>query len=46
MRKDDIQNFTFELLEKVEKSKLSEREKYYIDFYDSKKFGLNEKAGG
>lgn len=45
MKKDKIQNFTFELLEKVEKSKLTEREKYYIEFYDSKNFGLNERNG-
>ena len=45
MKKDGIENFTWELLEKVEKSKLTEREHYWIDFYDSKKFGLNEKSG-
>ena len=45
MKKDGIDNFTFELLEKVEKSKLSEREKYWINFYKSKDYGLNEKNG-
>lgn len=45
MEKDGIDNFTFELLEKVEKSKLSEREKYWINFYRSKDYGLNEKNG-
>lgn len=45
MEKDGIDNFTFELLEKVEKSKLSEREKYWINFYKSKDYGLNEKNG-
>jgi len=45
MEKDGIWNFTFELLEQVPKDKLSEREKYWIDFYDSKKFGLNERNG-
>ena len=45
MKKDGIQNFTFEILEKVEKDKLNEREKYWIDFYDTTKFGLNERRG-
>lgn len=45
MEEDGIENFTFELLEKVPKDKLTEREKYWIDFYDTKKFGLNERAG-
>lgn len=45
MQKDGIENFTFELLEEVSKDKLSEREKYWINFYDSKKYGLNEKNG-
>ena len=34
-----------QILEKVEKSKLSEREKYWINFYKSKDYGLNEKNG-
>lgn len=46
MENDGIWNFTFELLEEVPKEKLNEREKYWIEFYDSKKYGLNEKAGG
>lgn len=46
MEKDGIWNFTFELLEEVSREHLNEREKYYIDFYDSKNFGMNQKAGG
>lgn len=46
MEKDGIWNFTFELLEEVPKDQLNEREKYYIDFYDSKNFGMNQKNGG
>jgi len=46
LEKDGIENFTWELLEKVPKDKLGEREKYWIEFYDSKNYGLNEKAGG
>ena len=46
MARDGIWNFTFELLEEVDKDKLNEREKYWIDFYDTKTYGLNMKAGG
>ncbi len=42
---DGPENFTFEVLEKVEKDKLKERESYYIDFYDSKNYGLNTVRG-
>lgn len=45
MEKDGIDDFTFELLEEVPKDKLSEREKYWITFYDSKSYGLNERNG-
>lgn len=45
MEKDGIENFTFELLEEVEKDKLGAREKFWIDFYGSKQYGLNERQG-
>ena len=45
IRRDGIENFTFELLEEVPKDKLTEREKYWITFYDSKNYGLNERNG-
>lgn len=45
MQKDGIQNFTFELLEEVPKEKLTEREKYWINFYGSRDYGLNERCG-
>lgn len=45
MEKDGIEQFTWELLEEVPKDKLGEREKYWIEFYDSKNFGLNERQG-
>ena len=45
IRKDGIENFTFELLEEVPKDKLTEREKYWITFYDSKSYGLNMREG-
>jgi hypothetical protein len=46
IEKDGIEGFTWEVLEEVSKDKLGEREKYWIDFYDSKNFGLNERNGG
>lgn len=45
MAQDGIWNFSFEVLEEVSKENLSEREKYYIKFYDTVKFGMNEKVG-
>lgn len=45
MQQYGIENFTFELLETVPKNKLSEREKFYIDFYKTKETGLNERSG-
>ena len=45
IKKDGIENFTFELLEEVPKDKLTEREKYWITFYDSKNYGLNMREG-
>lgn len=45
MEKDGIEQFTWELLEQVPKDKLGEREKYWIEFYNSKNFGLNERQG-
>lgn len=46
MAKDGIYNFSFQLLEEVPKEKLSEREKYWINFYQTKDYGMNERQGG
>lgn len=43
IERDGIENFTWELLEEVPKDKLRERERYWISFYQSKDYGLNEK---
>ena len=45
MQKDGLEKFTFELVEEVPKDKLTEREKYWINFYGSKEYGLNERNG-
>jgi hypothetical protein len=36
MAKDGIWNYTFEILEKVDKDHLASREAYYIDLYGTK----------
>ena len=45
MLEDGPENYTWEILEEVSKDKLRERESYYIDFYDSKTYGLNTVSG-
>ena len=40
-----LQNFTWEVLEEVDKDKQSSREKYWVDFYQTDK-QYNSKAGG
>ena len=39
-----INNFSFEIIEETDIP--NEREKYWINFYDTKKYGLNEREGG
>ena len=41
---DGIENYTWEIIEKVPKEKLGEREKYWIDFYETKN-QLNMRKG-
>ena len=45
MAEDGPEQFLFELLEETPVDKLKERESYYIDFYDSKNYGLNSISG-
>lgn len=45
MQQYGIENFTFELLETAPKDQLTEREKFYINFYQTKETGLNERNG-
>lgn len=45
MAEKGLWNFTFQILEEVEKDKLGEREKYWIDVYGAQG-QLNQKAGG
>lgn len=46
MNKYGIQNFTCEQLEEVENDKLDEREKYWIQYYNSYHDGYNSTLGG
>lgn len=46
MREEGLENFMFELLEDCEKDKLAEREKYYIDIFQSNIHGYNKNKGG
>ena len=41
MQRDKIWNFSFELLEQCSKDTLNEKEKFWIQMYQSNKFGLN-----
>ena len=45
MKQYGIEQFTFEVVEQVPKDQLSEREKFYINFYQTKETGLNERNG-
>lgn len=45
MRRDGIENFSFELLESCEKEKLNEKERYYISLYQTDTCGLNITKG-
>lgn len=40
-KKYGIHNFTFEVIEELEESKLNERETYWIDYFNSNVFGFN-----
>ena len=45
-KKYGLENFSFEPIEEIENEKLDEREKYWIDYYDSYKNGYNMTLGG
>lgn len=46
MQKDGIWNFSFEVLEECPKEQLNEKEKLWIDLYQSNVYGLNSTKGG
>lgn len=45
MQEFGIWNFSWEVLEVCPRDQLNEKEKYYIDLYDSKNFGYNSTSG-
>lgn len=46
MQKDGVWNFSFELLEQCPRELLNEKEKFWINLYQSDKFGYNSTKGG
>jgi len=45
MQKEGVWNFSFELLEECPKELLNEKEKFWIEMYQSNKLGLNTMKG-
>lgn len=45
MRRDGIENFSFELLERCLSEELDEKERFFIDLYSADTVGLNSKKG-
>lgn len=45
MQEDGIQSFSWELLESCSAEKLDEKERYYIQLYDSCNYGYNSNSG-
>jgi hypothetical protein len=45
MQKDGVWNFSFELLEECPRASLNEKEKEYIEIYDSYNLGYNSNRG-
>ena len=45
MQEDGLHNFSWELLQTCNRDELDEKEKYYIELYQSKEYGYNSTAG-
>jgi len=45
MKEHGVENFYFEVLEECERALLNEKEKFWIDFYQSESFGMNSTKG-
>ena len=46
MAEDGLENFIFQIVEECPKEKLNDREKYFINYYDSSNYGYNRTGGG
>ena len=44
MWEEGLENFTFQVVEFCGKDRLTEREKFYIDFFQAKSYGYNSKV--
>ena len=44
MWEEGLENFTFQVIEFCGKDKLTEREKFFIDFFQAKEYGYNSKS--
>ena len=45
MKKDRVENFMFEIIEECDRTLLNEKEKYWIEFFQSESFGYNMTKG-
>lgn len=46
MAEEGLENFIFQVIEECPKEKLNDREKYFINYYDSSNYGYNRTGGG
>lgn len=46
MRKDGVENFSFEIMEYCNPTDLNDREKVWIDYFSSQEWGYNMTSGG
>ena len=45
MKQYGVNDFMFQILESVPREKLNEREAFWINFYQTKEYGLNSTKG-
>ena len=46
MNKVGVENFSYEIIEECPREQLNEKERYWIDYFESQDFGYNETKGG
>ena len=46
MKEDGVENFSFEILEYCNRDELNEKEKFWIEYFDSQSWGYNMTGGG
>ena len=46
LEKFGVENFTFEILEQCNREELNDKEKFWIDYYNTKTYGYNVTRGG